>query len=209
MAYAGRARRSPARPTSRGPPAARPPEWCSSRCRASAAPRPLETSAMICGLSKWVVAWTMACAVRAGSSDLKMPEPTKTPSAPSCIASAASAGVAMPPATKLTTGSLPFSATCLTSSYGACSSFAATNSSSSRIAWSARMPAWRARMWRTASTMLPVPASPLVRIIAAPSLMRRSASPRSRQPQTKGTLKACLSMWLTSSAGVSTSDSSM
>ena len=36
-----------------------------------------------------------------------MPEPTKTPSAPSCIASAASAGVAMPPATKLTTGSLP------------------------------------------------------------------------------------------------------
>ena len=41
-------------------------------------------------------------------------------------------------------------------------------------------------MWRTASTTLPVPASPLVRIMAAPSPMRRSASPRSRQPQTNG-----------------------
>ena len=34
----------------------------------------------------------------AGSSDLKMPEPTNTASAPSCITSDASAGVAMPPA---------------------------------------------------------------------------------------------------------------
>ena len=59
-----------------------------------------------------------------------------------------------------------------------------------------------ARRWRTASTMSPVPASPLVRISDAPSAMRRSASPRSRQPQTNGTLKACLSMWNSSSAGV-------
>ena len=151
---------------------------------------------MICGLSKWVVAWTIACAIRAGSSLLKMPEPTKTPSAPSCITSAASAGVAMPPATKLTTGSLPSAATSWTSSNGASSSLAATNSSSSRMPCRRRMSASTSRMWRTASTMLPVPASPLVRIIAAPSLMRRSASPRSRQPQTNGTLKACLSMWL-------------
>ncbi len=64
-------------------------------------------------------------------------------------------------------------------------------------------------MWRTASTMFPVPASPLVRIRAAPSPMRRSASPRSRQPHTNGTLKACLSMWFASSAGVRTSHSSM
>src|SRR3990172_2534673 len=48
--------------------------------------------------------------------------------------------------------------------------------------WMARMLSITARMWRTASTTLPVPASPFVRIIAAPSLMRRSASPRSRQP---------------------------
>ena len=35
-----------------------------------------------------------------------MPEPTKTPSAPSCIIIAASAGVAMPPAVNSTTGQL-------------------------------------------------------------------------------------------------------
>ncbi len=78
------------------------------------APRPLETSAMILGSSKCVVACTMALAVVAGSSDLKMPEPTKTPSAPSCMARAASDGVAMPPATKLTTGRRPAAATSLT-----------------------------------------------------------------------------------------------
>ena len=33
-------------------------------------------------------------------------------------------------------------------------------------------------------------------IIAAPSVMRRSASPRLVAPQTNGTVKACLSMWL-------------
>ena len=47
-------------------------------------------------------------------------------------------------------------------------------------------------MWRTASTTLPVPASPLERIIAAPSAIRRSASPRLVAPQTNGTLKAPL-----------------
>ena len=40
--------------------------------------------------------------------------------------------------------------------------------------------------------MSPVPASPFVRIIAAPSPIRRSASPRFRQPQTNGTVKSCL-----------------
>ena len=71
------------------------------------------------------------------------------------------------------------------------------------------MPPTISRRWRTASTMLPVPASPFERIIAAPSPIRRSASPRSVAPQTNGVSKACLSMWLASSAGVSTSDSSM
>ena len=70
------------------------------------------------------------------------------------------------------------------------------------------MPPVMSRRWRTASTMLPVPASPLERIIAAPSAMRRSASPRLVAPQTNGTSNACLSMWFASSAGVSTSDSS-
>ena len=64
------------------------------------------------------------------------------------------------------------------------------------------------RMCVTALTMSPVPASPLERIIAAPSPIRRSASPRFVAPHTNGTLKAHLSMWFASSAGVSTSDSS-
>ena len=52
---------------------------------------------------------------------------------------AASAGVAMPPAVNVTTGSFPFSATHLTSSYGARSSFASAYSSSSRRAPSRRI----------------------------------------------------------------------
>ncbi len=56
------------------------------------------------------------------------------------------------------------------------------------------MPAVISRRWRTASTMLPVPASPLERIIAAPSPIRRSASPRLVAPQTNGTSKESLSM---------------
>ncbi len=71
------------------------------------------------------------------------------------------------------------------------------------------MPPKTARMWRTALTMSPVPASPFVRIIAAPSAIRRSASPRFRQPQTNGTVNFHLSMWCSSSAGVRTSLSSM
>src|SRR5262249_14784492 len=71
-----------------------------------AAPRPRDAFATTSGSSWNVVALTMAAARRAGSPDLKMPEPTKTPSAPSCIIIAASAGVAMPPAVNSTTGSL-------------------------------------------------------------------------------------------------------
>src|SRR3978361_1568523 len=48
-----------------------------------------------------------------------MPEPTNTPSAPSCMTSDASAGVAMPPAQNSTTGSLPSGATSRTGSSGA------------------------------------------------------------------------------------------
>ena len=61
----------------------------------------------------------MALARASGSEDLKIPEPTNTASAPSCITSAASAGVAIPPAEKFGTGSLPCCATCWTSSRGA------------------------------------------------------------------------------------------
>ena len=75
-------------------PAASRPEWRRSRRPGIAPPSPRDTRAITSGSRKCVVAWTMAAARRAGSSDLKMPEPTKTPSAPSCIRSAASAGVA-------------------------------------------------------------------------------------------------------------------
>jgi hypothetical protein len=71
------------------------------------------------------------------------------------------------------------------------------------------MPPKTARMCVTALTTSPVPASPFVRIIAAPSAIRRRASPRLVAPQTNGALKAHLSTWCATSAGVSTSDSSM
>ncbi|KAL8140959.1 LOW QUALITY PROTEIN: hypothetical protein V2J09_006980 [Rumex salicifolius] len=58
---------------------------------------------------RWVTVMTctIALALLAGSPLLKIPDPTNTPSHPSCIISAASAGVATPPAANCTTGSLP------------------------------------------------------------------------------------------------------
>src|SRR6266540_3571340 len=79
-------------------------------------PSPRDTLATISGFWKKVVASTIALARLAGSPDLKMPEPTNTPSAPSCIIIAASAGVAMPPAVNSTTGRPPSAATSATSS---------------------------------------------------------------------------------------------
>ena len=55
----------------------------------------------------------MARARAAGSDDLNMPEPTNTDSAPSCMQSAASDGVAIPPAAKFGTGSHPTTSLCL------------------------------------------------------------------------------------------------
>ena len=72
-----------------------------------ASPRSSDNSASILLSLKFVTAFTMADALLTGSPDLNIPEPTKTPYAPSCIISAASAGVATPPAAKFTTGSLP------------------------------------------------------------------------------------------------------
>ncbi len=135
----------------------------------------------------------MAAALAAGSPDLKMPEPTKTPSAPSCIIIAASAGVASPPAVNSTTGSLPAAATSATSSYGACRSLAALKSSSGDSPASLRISDRIERMCRVASTTFPVPASPLDLIIAAPSVIRRSASPRLVAPHTNGTVNSHLS----------------
>src|SRR4029079_437634 len=94
-----------------------------------ASPSPRDTFAITSGSSGKVVAFTIAAARWAGLPDLKMPEPTNTPSAPSCIIIAASAGVAMPPAVNSTTGSLPAASTSATRSYGARSSLSAAYSS--------------------------------------------------------------------------------
>jgi hypothetical protein len=131
----------------------------------------------------------------AGLPDLKMPEPTKTPSAPSCIIIAASAGVAMPPAVNSTTG--------------ACRPRRPRDEVVRRLEllggdvqlvgsrpWRRRSSARMVRMWVTALETSPVPASPLERIIAAPSVIRRSASPRLVAPHTNGTGERHLSMWL-------------
>src|SRR5579884_2713797 len=190
--------------------------WSSSlsgSCETSRPGIPMPSSSLasssFSGSLKYVAAFTMAFARASGSDDLNIPEPTNTASAPSCMTSAASAGVAMPPAEKFGTGSLPCSATYCTSSRGACSFLASATSSSRPSTVSCFISFTMVRMCRTASTMFPEPASPLVRIIAAPSAIRRSASPRLRAPHTNGTLKSRLSMWCSSSAGVSTSLSSM
>ena len=51
------------------------------------------------------------------------------------------------------------------------------------------------RMCIVALDTSPVPASPFERIMAAPSVMRRSASPRLVAPHTNGTVNSRLSMW--------------
>lgn len=66
-----------------------------------------------------------------------------------------------------------------------------------------------ALMCDTAWTTSPVPGSPLVLIIDAPSEILLRASPRFLAPHTNGTLNLVLSIWCTSSAGDRTSLSSM
>ena len=159
-----------------------------------------------------VASWraTIARARTGGSSDLKMPDPTNTPSAPSCIISAASAGVARPPAEKLTTGSRPSAATRRTSSSGARSSFAAARQLvACRATVSRRMPGLdRAHV---AHRLDDVAGAGLA---LGADHRRALGDPPQRLAQIGGAaherhLNAHLSMWFASSAGVSTSDSSM
>lgn len=70
--------------------------------------------------------------------------------------------------------------------------FAKQYSSSSSIVSRCLIAPMTVRACLTASTTSPVPASPLVRIIAAPSATRRRASPKFRHPHTNGTLNLCL-----------------
>ena len=106
---AGRGRRRAApRVTSRGRRAAAPRRACAPRATAIAGAEALATRARR-ARGRRSASWPRRsrAARVAGSADLKMPEPTNTASAPSCITSDASAGVAMPPAQNSGTGSLP------------------------------------------------------------------------------------------------------
>src|SRR2546422_546807 len=98
-----------------------------------------------------------------------MPEPTNTPSAPSCMQREASAGVAIPPAVNGTTGRRPFSATHFTSSDRA-RGFGAS------ARW--RMGHWAIRGIVTASGMPLIMAGSDMR--ATPPPRRMSAGTRSR-----------------------------
>ena len=103
--------------------------------------------------------------------------------------------MAIPPAQNIGTGRRPVPAISRTSATGACSRLAQSNSSALSATVIRRMSPMMERRCRTASTMLPVPASPLERIIAAPSEIRRRASPRLVAPHTNGTVNCHLSMW--------------
>ncbi len=144
---------------------------------------------------------------------MKIPEPTKIPSHPNDIKYAASAGVAIPPAAKLTTGSLPSFAVSLTISYETLNSRAnltkSWSSPESYIDFTILSSSFTFLMWVIASATFPVPGSPFVLIIAAPSSILLNASAKDLAPFTKGVVKSHFQIWWVSSAGVNTSDSSI
>ena len=114
--------------------------WPPARCRASARPGPCETSAMIFGSSKWVVAWTMAFGrpgrvlaledARADEHALGAQLHRQRRVGRRGDAAGHEVDDRQPARRR---------ATSRTSSYGAWSSLAATNSSSSRMACRRRM----------------------------------------------------------------------
>ena len=110
---------------------------------------------------------------------------------------AASEGVAIPPATNNTTRLDAILGDLLDQpGWGLQLLGGDAPTSSFNIEDNRRISAPIVRMFMVALETSPVPASPFERIIAAPSLMRRSASPRFVAPQTNGTVNFHLSMWL-------------
>ncbi|KAL8153352.1 LOW QUALITY PROTEIN: hypothetical protein V2J09_011112 [Rumex salicifolius] len=143
----------------------------------------------------FLTASTIPLTLLYGSLQSKISDPMNTPSHPSCIISAASAGVTIPPLAKCTTGSRPICFVCATRSYGAPIRFAKVKTSSSSMLFKILMSPIILLTFPTVSTTSPIEdRSPWLLIIAAPSRIRRSASPRSRHPQRKGTRKLCLLM---------------
>ncbi len=151
----------------------------------------------------------MALARVSGSEDLKMPEPTNTASAPSLQTSAASAGVAMPPAEKFGTGSLPCGVDVLHQFERRLQLlrlghqlFAAEHGELLHLFDDGAHVAHG--FHDVAGARLALGADHGRALGDAPQRLAQVAA-----PHTNGTLKSRLSMWCSSSAGVSTSLSSM
>ena len=145
-----------------------------------------------------------------GSSLLKMPEPTKTPSMPSCIIKAASAGVANRRAAKFTTGKRPSSATCFTELVGRLHLlgghkefiFVHGREHLDLLLDGSRVSDALDDVSRCRPRLRP-------RSMTRPPRLYVKPRPVRRHLQTKGTVNLFLLMWLSSSAIVSTSLSSM
>src|SRR5258708_15990953 len=133
---------------------------CGTSIPGIATPSSSHASRIAFASSKCVVAFTMAFARASGSLLLKMPEPTNTASAPSFRTSAASAGVAIPPAEKFGTGNFPVFAISRIRSSGAPISFAVRINSSSRSLASLSISQPTLPMCPTPSTTFPNPSPP-------------------------------------------------
>ena len=183
---------------------------CATRGSTIALPRPSEAAATRAGSAKCVVASTIAARARPGSSDLKMPGADEDALGAE-LHHERGVGRRRDAAGGEHHDRQPAVARDpRTSSSGAPSSFAAVGSSPRRaIAEPADLAEDRAQV---ADRLDDVAGAGLA--LGADhrrALARSAAAPRRGcvAPQTNGTLKAHLSMWLASSAGVSTSDSSM
>ena len=119
-------------------------------------------------------------------------EPTNTPSAPSCIIRAASAGGSHTTGRKVYNRELAVIVNEFDQLERHRRFLAASKSSSSRMEVSFAISEFIFLICLTACTISPVPGSPFVRIMEAPSLIRRRASPRSLAPHTKGTFEISL-----------------
>ena len=129
-----------------------------------------------------------------GRRDLKMPEPTNTPSAPSCIMRAASAGVGHAAGGEVHHGERARLVHLAQQLHGHLQALRLLE----QLVVGAGRP--RARIWAHVSGACGArpaprrrcPARPSCGSSLAPSAMRRSASPRSRAPHTNGTAKRVL-----------------
>ena len=136
-----------------------------------AAPRSREAAATRSGSSKWVVASTIARRVRSGSEDLKMPEPTKFALGAQLHhqrgvgGGGDAAGAEQDDGQPAALGDVADQLERRLQFLGGGGQLRLARATGQAL----RISPVIMRMWRTASTTLPVPASPFERIMAAPS----------------------------------------